>query len=201
MEYRLKKEKKKIFTLYFYNINYDIISINFKNYICYGQYFTLSRIIHSSILKFQIASYLDVESHNTLFILHDIKHIIFNKNQKIKIYENCDFLSLKKLLLSYRKTLDKSYTAHLNYYNNSIPKAINHIETCVALDDNYKTTSIRQLKAVLYRKNNDIKKRYEQCIKVSTTDEAINYTYNKLDKDLQCLEALNTMETNLMTLQ
>jgi hypothetical protein len=197
MNNNFRKTKKEIFTLFFFDKfrNKPLIIINFCKPIRYSHYFSLCNILHGTLIKFQLAKYLSVKSYNTLFIKHDLPR--FNSFDNVVLNYNCSFEKLKKILLDLKKTLDKEYNAHKDYYLNDTTLVLNHIEECTKVDADYIRSSLRQLKSIYNRRLREITKKFNTCKQIANTSQAIDYIYQELAKKLECQEVLNTTDISL----
>jgi hypothetical protein len=197
MNNNFRKTKKEIFTLFLFDKfrNKPLIIINFCKSIRYSHYFSLCNILHGTLIKFQLAKYLNTKSYNTLFIKHELPR--FNSSDNAVLHYDCSYEKLKKILLELKKTLDKEYNAHKDYYLNDTNLVLNHIEECTKVDEDYIRSSLRQLKSIYNRRSREITRKFNNCKKISNTSLAIDYIYQELAKNLECQEVLNITDISL----
>lgn len=162
-----------------------IIIIFFKTPIVYRDYFLLTKLVHSAFINFQINSFTTCNSDKSIFLLlHSPPVELFQTNyiiQKVHV----DFIDFKDWLSAFKKNSIKRYKTISNYYESlEINKKLNFIEELVVQNENYKKTSIRQIKSSYLRKKELLANKYflDTC-EVHTAADLIKYFYCNLEKE------------------
>lgn len=189
MENKYVSSKK----VYFYSIfltnnvasikNYLVV-INLVSPIGYQEYFTLTKIVSSALLNFQVSPFLSGVSWDSIFLETEKSFHLTNKT----CYENIDYIQLsfkdfKKFLISYKNVLIKQFRVLEGYYCKiaEYEKKLAFIEGQATSDPRHITSSVRQQKSNYNRKIKNIQSMYKNnIVSVITCSDAISYFYKLL---------------------
>ena len=168
-----------------------LIVINLVSPIGYQEYFTLTKIVSSALLNFQVSPFLSGVSWDSLFLETEKSFHQTNKT----LYENIDYLQLsfkdfKRFLISFKNVLIKQFRVLEGYYCKiaEYEKKLVFIEGQANSDPRHITSSVRQQKSNYNRKIKNIQTMYKNNIlHVITCSAAINYFY-KLVNEQWCLK-------------
>jgi hypothetical protein len=170
--------KKKLFThLYISNnLNDAYLQIELDQPINYAQYFILSKLIHSSIIKFQHNTFLSCTSACSLFIMHSI-----NGTENIVQVVLSSYSELKQMLTDIKTVACKRAKTLTDYHSNSATELeIVFIDALADTDDRFTQTSIKQVKSSLSRRINTYQGRYSRdpYSFISTAFDLVQYYYS-----------------------
>lgn len=171
--------RKRFFTDCFLTNNIDntTIVIHFNTGIAYTSFFVLTKLIHSSILKFQINPFSTNSCRSAIFLL-SVKDPFSATIAEI----STDYKEFKAFLTSIKADAINRYKALID--NHNIIRLNETLEFIVDLgtsDIRFKHSSLNQCKSLFKRKRTLSLLRYDKnTLPFSTTNELIQYYYTKL---------------------
>lgn len=148
----------------------------------------LTKLVHNSFINFQINNYTNCNSNSCIFIL--LTPPLFLKPQYI--IQKCviNLNDFKNFLTNFKKTANRRHKTITSWMEvEDINKKLNYIEQLVNENEEYKRTSIRQIKSAYIRKKDFLNKKYnsDPCSKLHTTSDLIYYFYVKFEQKWSCI--------------
>lgn len=172
---------KKLFTLIYLTNSIDgrIYCFNLSIPIPYNKFYVLTKLIHTTFIRFQINNFTDSTSQVTFFFTFTLPEV----GEIIKVIDT-SFEYLKKILTRLKARALLRYKI-LEDYNKimRIDKELEFIASLAASDLRYKTSSLFQVKSPHLRKKKIYQKKYEECeYSFVTALDLINYYFSYFEK-------------------
>lgn len=183
--------------VYFYSLYLTNNIVDYKNYLVvinlvspigYQEYFTLTKILSSALLNFQVCPFLNAISWDSVFIETEKSFQINNKTA----FEHVDFLQLnykdfKRFLITFKNVLIKQFRILEGFYCKiaDYEKKLTFIENQAISDPRHITSSVRQQKSNYNRKIKTIRTMYKNnstVCQVLTCKDAICHFYALLNR-------------------
>lgn len=167
----MKTKKAYFYSLYLTNNLLDykqyLIKINFDKPIGYSEYFTLTKFVASTLLNFQVASFLDTTSMDAVFLENENN---FNNNSTHpQVWYFVDtiqtsFEDFKNFLRMFKIKVVRRHRVLTGYFNKKQEnlQKLEHIERQANSDKRHITGSVRQQKSNYNRRINIIEMNYRQ---------------------------------------
>lgn len=165
-----------------------VFIIVFTRPILYKDYFMLTKLVHNSFINFQINNFTSCNSNASIFIL--LTPPLFLKSQYIISKTEISLNDFKLFLTNFKKLVNRRYKTINSYMEvQEIDKKLTFIEQLVNENEEYKRTSIRQIKSAYIRKKDFLNKKYssDPCSKLHTALDLVYYFYTKFEQKWSCI--------------
>jgi hypothetical protein len=168
--------KKKYFDKIYLanNIDDSIIAFALQEPFTYAQFFVLTKLVHSAIIKFQINPFCAQTSHFSIFLLLRHDEMAFTTATIDTTYQE-----IKSFLTVMKKTCIRRHKILFDAMQlPDIDRTLQFIAELGISDNRYKQSSLFQVKSLYKRKQRAFKQRLEQdTSNINTTIDLIDAYY------------------------